>query len=57
MMATSINGMVIFAERLRTNNNCISCTDAVNEEEDNQAIERVIDDVLEPMMDVNAQML
>ena len=57
MMATSINGMVIFTERLRTNNNCISCTDAVSEEEDNEAIERVIDDVLEPMMNVNVQMI
>lgn len=49
MMSITINGFVIFTERLRTNNNCISCVDEINEEEDNEKMEKIVDSILQPI--------
>ncbi len=49
MMATTINGFVIFGERLRKTNTCLNCTDTINEKEDNQEMEEIIKDILQPV--------
>ena len=49
MMATTINGFVIFGERLRKTNTCLNCTDTINQEEDNEEIKEIINDILEPV--------